>query len=40
MDEKVRKHSMGVFGVFGAEPNFEIKGVMMWRGSGIIKPME
>lgn len=40
MDDKMRRHSMGVFGVYGDEPSLEIMGVFMWRGTDVIKPME
>lgn len=36
----MRKHSMGVFGVYGEEPELEILGVFMWRGTDIIYPMQ
>ena len=39
MDDKLRKHSLGVMGVYGEEPNLEIKGVFIWRGSKIPLPM-
>jgi hypothetical protein len=35
MDDKVRKHSLGAFGVYGDEPNLEQIGVMLWRGSEV-----
>lgn len=40
MDDKVRKHSLGVFGVFGDEPTLDQMGLMLWRGTevpGILK---
>ena len=39
MDDKLRKHSLGVMGVYGEEPNLEITGVFIWRGSKIPPPM-
>lgn len=30
-----RKYSFGVHGVYGDEPNLEIQGVWMWRGTEI-----
>lgn len=36
----MRRHALGVFDVVGEEPEFEIMGVFMWRGTGIIHPME
>jgi elongation factor 1-gamma len=40
MDEKLRKHSLGVLGVYGDEPNLEIIGVFIWRGTEIPEPMQ
>ena len=40
MDDKVRKHSLGCFGVYGDEPNLDQKGLMLWRGTevpGVLK---
>jgi hypothetical protein len=39
MDDKMRKHSLCVLGVYGDEPSLEIMGVFFWRGVGIIEPM-
>jgi len=39
MDDKLRKHSLGVLGVYGEEPNLEIEGVFIWRGTTIPEPM-
>jgi elongation factor 1-gamma len=39
MDDKMRKHSLCVLGVYGDEPALEIMGVFFWRGLGIIEPM-
>jgi len=36
----MRRHSIGVLGVFGEEPNFEVMGVFLWRGTDIIYPMK
>jgi elongation factor 1-gamma len=33
--EHFRKYAFGVHGVYGDEPNFEIRGVWCWRGEGI-----
>ena len=30
-----RKYAFGAFGVYGVEGNFDIKGVLMWRGTEI-----
>jgi len=35
-----RKHSFGTFGVYGVEGNYELKGLLMWRGKGIPFFME
>lgn len=35
MDDKVRKHSLGCFGVYGKEPNLDQKGLMLWRGTEV-----
>lgn len=35
MDDKVRKHSLGCFGVYGDEPNLEQIGLMLWRGNEV-----
>lgn len=39
MDDKMRKHSLCVLGVYGQEPDLEIMGVFFWRGVGVIEPM-
>jgi len=39
MDEKLRKHSLGVLGVYGDEPSLEIIGVFVWRGTELPQPM-
>ena len=33
--DNFRKYAFGVQGVYGDEPNLEIKGVWLWRGVGI-----
>jgi elongation factor 1-gamma len=33
--ESFRKYSFGYLGIYGEEPNLEIKGVYMWRSKGI-----
>lgn len=40
MDDKMRKHSLCVLGVYGEEPSLEIMGVFFWRGVDIIEPMQ
>jgi hypothetical protein len=35
----MRKHALGVMGVYGEEPNLEIMGVFLWRGADVIEPM-
>lgn len=39
IDDKLRKHALGVFGVYGEEPSLEIMGVFMWRGTDVPLPM-
>lgn len=39
MDDKMRRHSLCVLGVYGDEPNLEIMGVFFWRGTDVIEPM-
>jgi len=39
MDETLRKHTLGVMGVYGDEPKLEIMGLFLWRGADIPKPM-
>lgn len=33
--EHFRKYAFAVHGVYGDEPNLEIRGVWLWRGDGI-----
>lgn len=33
--EALRKYSFGVLGIYGEEPNLQIYGVMMWRGTDV-----
>ena len=40
MDDKMRKHSLCVLGVYGDEPSLEIMGVFFWRGTDVIEPMK
>lgn len=40
MDDKMRKHALGVLGVYGEEPSLEIMGVFLWRGAEVIQPMK
>ena len=40
MDDKLRKHSLCVLGVYGEEPSLDIMGVFFWRGTGVIEPMK
>jgi len=35
-----RKHSFGTLGVYGVDGNYELKGLLMWRGKGIPFFME
>lgn len=35
-----RKHSLGVHGVYGDEPDLDVKGVWMWRGTDILEPLK
>jgi len=35
--EHFRKYAFAVHGVYGAEPELEIRGVWLWRGKGIPK---
>ncbi len=35
----MRRHSLGILGVYGEEPSLEIKGVFLWRGTDIIQPL-
>ena len=39
MDEKLRKHSFGVFGVYGKEGCYEVRGMVLWRGIEVPQPM-
>jgi elongation factor 1-gamma len=39
MDEKVRNHSLGVFGIYGEEPDLEQMGLFLWRGTELPQPM-
>jgi hypothetical protein len=39
MDDKMRKHSLCILGVYGEEPSLEIMGVFFWRGPGVLEPM-
>ena len=38
--EHFRKYCFGVWGVYGEEPNLEIKGLFMWRGVDIPNEMK
>lgn len=40
MDDKMRKHSLCVLGVYGEEPSLDIMGVFFWRGTDVIEPMK
>jgi len=31
----MRKYSIGTMGIYGDEPTLDIKGVWLWRGTGI-----
>ena len=37
--EQSRKYAFGVLGVYGDEPNLEIKGVWMWKGTELLEPL-
>ena len=39
MDDKLRKHTLGVFGVYGEEPSLDILGVLLFRGVELPLPM-
>jgi len=39
MDETLRRHTLGCLGVYGDEPNLEIKGVFLFRGAVLPPPM-
>jgi hypothetical protein len=39
IDEKLRRHSLGAFGVYGDEPELEQFGIILWRGDEIPAPM-
>jgi hypothetical protein len=39
IDDKLRKHALGVFGIYGEEPNLDVMGVIMWRGTEIPLPL-
>lgn len=38
--ESFRKYAFGVHGVYGNEPNFEIRGCWLWRGTEIPEEMK
>jgi len=38
--EHFRKYAFGVHGVYGEEPNLEIRGVWVWRGEGIANEIK
>jgi hypothetical protein len=40
IDEKLRRHSLGSFGVYGEEPDLEQFGLVLWRGAEIPAPMK
>jgi hypothetical protein len=40
IDDKLRKHSLCVLGVYGEEPSLDIMGVLFWRGTDVIEPMK
>lgn len=39
MDDKIRKHTLAVLGVYGDEPKLDILGVFMFRGVELPLPM-
>lgn len=38
--DQCRKYSLGVHGVYGDEPELDIKGVWMWKGTGMLEPLK
>jgi hypothetical protein len=40
IDEKLRRHSLGSFGIYGEEPELEQFGLILWRGEDIPAPMK
>ena len=38
--DQCRKYSLAVHGVYGDEPNLEIRGVWMWKGTDILEPLK
>lgn len=39
MNEKVRRHSLGCFGIYGDEPKLDTNALVLWRGSELPVPM-
>lgn len=35
-----RKYCLGVHGVYGDEPELDVKGIWMWRGTDILEPLK
>lgn len=35
--DQLRKHGFGSWGVYGSEGSFEIRGVMLWKGTDIAQ---
>lgn len=38
--EACRKYTLGVHGVYGDEPNLEIRGLWLWRGTEMLEPLK
>jgi elongation factor 1-gamma len=38
--DNCRKYCLGVHGVYGDEPNLEIRGVWMWKGLELLEPLK
>ena len=40
MDDKMRNHALCILGIYGDEPNLEIMGVFLLRGTEIPEPLK
>jgi elongation factor 1-gamma len=38
--DQSRKYALGVHGVYGDEPDLDVKGVWLWRGTDILEPLK
>jgi len=38
--ELCRKHALGVHGVYGEEPDLDIRGVWLWKGTEMLEPLK